>query len=49
MGFNFAIDGVIGPRTRAAVVAFERKRRLPLTGELDEEMAELLVAQAFPK
>lgn len=35
-GFNpGSIDGVMGPRTRAAIADFQRKQRLPTTGQLD--------------
>jgi hypothetical protein len=41
------IDGVMSPRTRAATVAYQRDRRIPLTGCLDRRMVEELCIAAF--
>ena len=41
------IDGSVGPRTRAALIAFQRKRRLPVTGRMDERMLDTLCMAAF--
>lgn len=38
-----SIDGVAGPRTRAALQAFQASRNLPVTGELDATTREHLV------
>ena len=36
------VDGSIGPKTRSALLRFQRSRGLPMTGELDaESMARL--------
>jgi peptidoglycan hydrolase-like protein with peptidoglycan-binding domain len=35
LGFPVAMDGVLGPRTRAAIRAFQRGRKLPQSGTLD--------------
>lgn len=48
LGFSpGVIDGILGPRTRAAVVAFQRKRRMAMTGNLDELTMEVLMEGAF--
>ncbi len=36
------IDGIVGPRTRAAVAAFQDAQSLPVTGELTRALLELL-------
>lgn len=41
------IDGIIGPRTRAALIAFQRKRRFAVTGRLDSRMTDVLCMAAF--
>ena len=33
--YNDAVDGLIGPRTRAALSAFQRDRGLPITAAID--------------
>ncbi len=38
------IDGIYGDRTREAVLAFQRLRRLPMSGRVDFETWELLYA-----
>jgi hypothetical protein len=49
LGFNPGpIDGFVGPRTRAAVVALQRKRGLPVTGELRGSLADAVIAEAWP-
>lgn len=40
--FPGGIDGAAGPRTRAAILAFQDQNRLPLTGKLDAATVELL-------
>jgi peptidoglycan hydrolase-like protein with peptidoglycan-binding domain len=48
LGFNPGpIDGFVGPRTRAALIAFQRKRSLPVTGRMDERMLDALCMAAF--
>jgi peptidoglycan hydrolase-like protein with peptidoglycan-binding domain/tellurite resistance protein len=42
------IDGVIGPRTREALISFQRTNGLPQTGELDEPTWRRLVDSAPP-
>ncbi len=41
------VDGMIGPRTRAALVAFQRKRRYAVTGKLDQRTIDYLVNITF--
>lgn len=42
------VDGFAGPRTRAAVIAFQRKRKMPVTGSLGLRTIEYLISEAFP-
>jgi hypothetical protein len=42
------IDGFVGPRTRAAVVALQQRRELPVTGDLTADLIAELVAWAWP-
>ena len=42
------IDGFVGPRTRDAVMALQRQRGLPVTGELRGSLAATLIAEAWP-
>jgi peptidoglycan hydrolase-like protein with peptidoglycan-binding domain len=47
MGYGpLVVDGVIGPKTRAAVVAFQRARKLPMTGALDAATSKALGGHA---
>jgi hypothetical protein len=41
------IDGIKGPRTNAAIMAFQRKRKLKVTGRLDAQMTDTLLDAAF--
>jgi hypothetical protein len=41
------IDGRIGPRSRSALMAFQRKRRDEATGRLDQQTIDYLVTVAF--
>ena len=41
------IDGVPGPRTVAAIMAFQRKRKFKVTGRLDAQMTDALLYAAF--
>ena len=41
------IDGILGPLTRRAVVEFQRKKRMAVTGSLDWWMTEILYDVAF--
>ena len=41
------IDGLRGRRTRSALILFQERNSLPVTGELDEETEEMLFAEAF--
>ncbi len=41
------IDGFIGPRTRAALISFQRQRGLPVNGRMDERMLDTLCMAAF--
>jgi len=43
-----SLDGVIGPQTRAALGAFQRKEDLPATGELDAATQGRLILAAPP-
>jgi lipoprotein-anchoring transpeptidase ErfK/SrfK len=43
-----SIDGVMGPQTRAALMAFQRANQLPPTGELDVATRYVLVLDAPP-
>jgi lipoprotein-anchoring transpeptidase ErfK/SrfK len=43
-----SIDGARGPQTRLALRAFQRKEKLPITGELDEMVKERLMVAAPP-
>lgn len=43
-----SLDGVSGPQTRSALRAFQRKERLPVTGELDASTKERLVLDTPP-
>jgi Putative peptidoglycan binding domain len=46
-GFNPGpIDGVMGPRTTAAIKEFQQKENLPVTGSLDAETQARLIASA---
>ena len=36
-GFDLTIDGVLGPRTRTAVRAFQARSGITATGQCDEE------------
>lgn len=48
LGFNPGpIDGILGPRTRAALIAYQKKRGIPVTGRLDDRMQEYLCMEAF--
>jgi sporulation protein YlmC with PRC-barrel domain len=40
------VDGVIGPDTEAAVRAYQRDRRLTVTGQLDSQTARTLMSEA---
>jgi peptidoglycan hydrolase-like protein with peptidoglycan-binding domain len=45
------IDGRFGPRTQAAIEAFQKSRQLPVTGDVDNPTAEKLgvdIARAGP-
>ena len=42
------IDGLRGRRTRSALILFQERYDLPITGELDSETEERLLAEAFP-
>lgn len=42
------VDGMYGPRTYRAVVAYQQARGLPATGELTAETAAILMREAFP-
>lgn len=42
------IDGLRGRRTRSALIQFQEKHGLPMTGEVDEETESKLLAEAFP-
>lgn len=35
-GFDIEVDGVMGPRTRQAIIAFQRQQGLQATGEIDQ-------------
>ncbi len=43
------VDGMRGRRTRSAIAEYQTRKKLPATGELDEETEETLTAEAFPK
>jgi lipoprotein-anchoring transpeptidase ErfK/SrfK len=43
-----SLDGLIGPQTRAALRAFQQKKDLPATGELDPPTKERLLLTAPP-
>ncbi|HLH54209.1 MAG TPA: peptidoglycan-binding domain-containing protein, partial [Verrucomicrobiae bacterium] len=43
-----SLDGVPGPQTRSAIAAFQTKRHLPITGELDEATRQDLLLTAAP-
>jgi N-acetylmuramidase/Putative peptidoglycan binding domain len=48
LGFNPGpIDGFMGPRTRAALIAFERKRGWQVTARMNERMLDRLCLAAF--
>jgi hypothetical protein len=45
-----AIDGVVGVKTRAAILAFETKQKMPRTGQPSEALLKaLIVAKGAPK
>ncbi len=44
-GYKITVDGKFGPKTRAAVLKFQRKQRLPQTGALDEATLRALQLQ----
>jgi N-acetylmuramidase/Putative peptidoglycan binding domain len=47
LGFDpHGVDGVVGERTRAAVIAFQKQQGLSVTGELDDETKQALQAAA---
>ncbi|MGH7583096.1 MAG: N-acetylmuramidase domain-containing protein [Gemmatimonadales bacterium] len=41
------VDGMLGRRTRGAVMVFQERNRLPITGNPDPETAEEIMASAF--
>ena len=43
-----SLDGVMGSQTRAALLAFQHRERLPLTGALDEVTRSRLVVENHP-
>ncbi len=42
------VDGLLGRRTRSALIEFQQQHALPTSGELDETTAAALLAEAFP-
>jgi peptidoglycan hydrolase-like protein with peptidoglycan-binding domain len=43
LGFNIGLaDGVLGPKTKRAIVEFEKKSGLLLTAYISDEIVELL-------
>ncbi|WP_157961379.1 peptidoglycan-binding domain-containing protein [Microvirga flavescens] len=45
MGYGVKVDGMFGPGTRQAIEAFERDRRLPVTGDFNARTIRELTAQ----
>lgn len=43
--YHGAIDGLIGPQSRAAITAFQRVQGLPITGKIDDELLDALNIQ----
>ena len=41
-GTHLALDGILGPQTKAALMAFQRGNGLPQTGAIDQETASAL-------
>jgi peptidoglycan hydrolase-like protein with peptidoglycan-binding domain len=42
-GFDVGeVDGVLGPRTRKALIAFQRQQRLEASGQIDQQTASAL-------
>jgi hypothetical protein len=48
LGFTVGADGVWGPSTAAAVSAYQREARLPVTGAIDEATRALLLTPFAP-
>jgi Putative peptidoglycan binding domain len=40
--YNGRIDGVMGPETRSAIEAFQKRQGLPVTGEIDSNLTKAL-------
>jgi His-Xaa-Ser repeat protein HxsA len=40
--YNGAIDGLIGPQTRAAISLYQRNHGLQVTGTIDDELLDAL-------
>ena len=43
------VDGITGPRTRAAIEAFQSARQLPVDGETSRSLVEDLFARETPR
>jgi localization factor PodJL len=39
------VDGVMGTKTREAIVSFQKDNNLPATGEVDEKLVKILLAR----
>lgn len=46
IGYGVKVDGFYGPGTRQAIEAFERDKRLPVTGEFGPRTVRELASQA---
>jgi peptidoglycan hydrolase-like protein with peptidoglycan-binding domain len=44
--YNGSLDGMVGPETRGALVAFQQRNGLAWTGTLDQETADALIGNA---
>ena len=46
MGYNVGKpDGVMGDNTRKAIIAFQKKEKLPVSGEIDGPLVKALLAK----
>lgn len=49
LGYNVGVDGVAGNETRLAIEAFEKARKLPVTGQMSPRLSRELAARSGVK